>query len=112
MVLSNPFMRKSKRKSTMITYKVAQLCQQDALSIIPIEKIAVDMEKTTEHLIKNGFLTENQKIMVTASKDKVIVSIYKNGRILVSGTTSKEAAEKIGREIYEVQEQKDACTSK
>ena len=43
----------------MIKYKVAQLCQQDALSIIPIEKIAVDMEKTTEHLIKNGFLKMN-----------------------------------------------------
>ena len=25
---------------------------------------------------------------------------------------AKEAAEKIGREIYEIQEQKDACTSK
>lgn len=88
----------------MIKYKVVQLCQQDALSIVPIEKIAIEMNKTTVHLIEKGFSADNQGVMITASKDKIAVSIYKNGRILVSGTTSKETAEGIGRDIYSLQE--------
>lgn len=87
----------------MIKYKVVQLCQQDALSIIPTERITIDMEKTAEHLIKNEFSAENEGVMVTASKDGIGISIYKNGRILISGTTSKEKADEIGHDIYSIQ---------
>ncbi len=88
----------------MIKYKVVQLCQQDALSIIPIERIAIEMDKTAGCLIEKGFSADNQGVMVTASKDKIAVSIYKNGRILVSGTTSKETAEEIAQDVYSLQE--------
>lgn len=88
----------------MIKYKVVQLCQQDALSIIPIERVAIEMDKTAGYLIEKGFSADNQGVMVTASKDKIAVSIYKNGRILVSGTTSKETAEEIAQDVYSLQE--------
>lgn len=88
----------------MIKYKVVQLCQQDALSIIPVERITIDMDKTAEHLSQNEYSADNQGVMVTASKDKIMISIYRNGRILVSGTTSKETAEVIAQEVYSLQE--------
>lgn len=88
----------------MIKYKVVQLCQQDAISIVPMEHIVIDLEKTTAHLSASGYTSEDQGVMVTAAKDGIGVSVYKNGRILVSGTTSKETANSIGSMIYSVHE--------
>ena len=87
----------------MIKYNGVQLCQQDAISIIPLERIQIDLAKTTEYLNQHDFKAENQEIMITAAKDNLEVSIYKNGRILISGTTSKETAENLGSEIYALQ---------
>lgn len=49
----------------MIKYKVVQLCQQDAISIIPLERIQIDLAKTTEYLNQHDFKAENQEIMIT-----------------------------------------------
>lgn len=88
----------------MIKYKVVQLCQQDAVSIIPIERITLDLEKIAKGLISMGYTTEDQGIMVTASKNNLEISIYKNGRILINGSTSKDIPEIIGNDIYSCNE--------
>ena len=88
----------------MIKYKVVQLCQQDAISIIPIERVTLDLEKIARCLCQIGYKVEDQGIMVTASKESLEVSVYKNGRVLINGTTSKDIPELIGKEIYSCNE--------
>lgn len=45
----------------MIKYKVVQLCQQDAISIIPLERIQIDLAKTTEYLNQHDFKAEKSR---------------------------------------------------
>lgn len=88
----------------MVKFKVVRLCKQEAMSIAPVEVVRYDLDRAAAILEEKGYHVNNQGLMVVALKGEREITLYTNGRMLVSRADSKELATEVASEIYEAVE--------
>lgn len=81
-------------------FRIIRICKSEAMSAVPQEPIRFDLERSTLSLRSKGYEVEDNAVMVTAKKDGVEVTIYKNGRLLVTPATDKEAVRALAETLY------------
>lgn len=84
----------------MVKFKVVRLCKQEAMSIAPSEIVRLDLDKAAELLEAGGYAVEKKEVMVVSKKDGDEVTLYRNGRMLISQVESKEKAKEVAEAIY------------
>lgn len=88
----------------MVNFKIIGICKQEALSIVPTEDVRYDLERMTELLSQAGHDVNDQGLMVTVSSNGHTVTIYTNGRMLITGVSTKEEAAQIATSLYDTAE--------
>jgi ribonuclease HIII len=70
------------------------------MSAVPQTPIRFDLERSTTSLRTNGYEVQENLVMVIAKKDSVEVTLYKNGRLLVTPATDKEVVRELAEVFY------------
>ena len=81
-------------------FRIIRICKSEAMSAVPQMPIRFDLERSVTSLRSNGYEVEDNIVMVTARKEGVEVTIYKNGRLLVTPATDKEAVRVLAENLY------------
>jgi hypothetical protein len=78
-------------------FKVVRICNSEANTCIPLEKVRFDLDATAAKLRELGYSTEVKGMLLRAVKDGVEYSVYRTGKILIHPMlldVAKDAAEK------------------
>jgi TATA-box binding protein (TBP) (component of TFIID and TFIIIB) len=81
-------------------FRIIRICKSEAMSAVPQTPIRFDLERSSSSLRKNGYEVQENPVMVIAKKDNVEVTLYKNGRLLVTPATDKEAVRELVEDFY------------
>jgi TATA-box binding protein (TBP) (component of TFIID and TFIIIB) len=72
------------------------------MSSVPQSLIRFDLERSAASLRENGYAVNETPVMVIAKKDNVEVTLYTNGRLLITPATDKELVRKLSEGFYAV----------
>ena len=81
-------------------FRIIRICKSEAMSAVPQTPIRFDLERSTTSLRTNGYEVQENLVMVIAKKDSVEVTLYKNGRLLVTPATDKEVVRELAEVFY------------
>jgi hypothetical protein len=81
-------------------FRIIRICKSEAMSAVPQTPIRFDLERSTTSLRTNGYDVQENLVMVIAKKDSVEVTLYKNGRLLVTPATDKEVVRELAEVFY------------
>jgi TATA-box binding protein (TBP) (component of TFIID and TFIIIB) len=81
-------------------FRIIRICKSEAMSAVPQTPIRFDLERSSESLRNNGYEIEQNPVMIVAKKDSVEVTLYTNGRLLVTPATDKEEVRALVEGFY------------
>ncbi len=81
-------------------FRIIRICKSDAMSAVPQSPIRFDLEKSSDSLRNNGYEVQENPVMVIAMKDEIEVTLYMNGRLLVTPATDKDAVRELAETFY------------
>jgi TATA-box binding protein (TBP) (component of TFIID and TFIIIB) len=81
-------------------FRIIRICKSEAMSAVPQTPIRFDLERSSASLKTNGYEVEENPMMVVAKKDNVDITLYTNGRLLVTPATEKEAVRELAEIFY------------
>lgn len=87
-----------------VRFKVVDLCKKDAMSVVPQDVIRYDLERCAEILRSEGFEVKGPGVMVRASRDGTEMTLYKNGRMMMTPAENKEKVRKMAEDLYALME--------
>jgi len=70
------------------------------MSAVPQTPIRFNLDRSSASLQRNGYDVQENPVMVIAKKDSVEVTLYTNGRLLVTPGTDKEAVRELAEIFY------------
>jgi TATA-box binding protein (TBP) (component of TFIID and TFIIIB) len=83
-----------------IRFKVVDLCKKDAMSVVPQDIIRYDLERCVEILRSKGFEVKGPGVMIRASRDGTEMTLYKNGRMMMTPVENKEKVRDLAQNFY------------
>jgi TATA-box binding protein (TBP) (component of TFIID and TFIIIB) len=83
-----------------IRFKVVDLCKKDAMSVVPQDIIRYDLERCVEILRSKGFEVKGPGVMIRASRDGTEMTLYKNGRMMMTPAENKEKVRDLAQNFY------------
>ncbi len=81
-------------------FRIIRICKSEAMSAVPQTPIRFNLDRTSESLRANGFEVDQNPVMIIAKREGVEVTLYTNGRLLVTPATDKEAVRELAESIY------------
>jgi hypothetical protein len=81
-------------------FRIIRICKSEAMSAVPQTPIRFDLDRSSASLQTNGYKVEENPMMVVAKKDNVEITLYTNGRLLVTPATDKEAVRELAEVFY------------
>ncbi|MGD0818191.1 MAG: hypothetical protein ABR986_07300 [Methanomassiliicoccales archaeon] len=81
-------------------FRIIRVCKSEAMSAVPQSPIRFDLERSSVSLRTNGYEVQENPVMVIAKKDNVEVTLYMNGRLLVTPATDKGAVKELAELFY------------
>jgi hypothetical protein len=81
-------------------FRIIRICKSEAMSAVPQTPIRFDLDRSSASLRQNGYEVQENPVMVIAKKDDVEVTLYMNGRLLVTPATDKDAVKKLAEGFY------------
>lgn len=87
-----------------IRFKVVDLCKKDAMSVVPQDVIRYDLERCAEILRSEGFDVKGPGVMIRASRDGTEITLYKNGRMMMTPVENKEKVRELAEDFYALME--------
>jgi hypothetical protein len=81
-------------------FRIIRICKSEAMSAVPQTPVRFDLDRSSASLRTNGYEVQENQVMVIAKKDNVEVTLYMNGRLLVTPATDKEAVLKLAEVFY------------
>jgi TATA-box binding protein (TBP) (component of TFIID and TFIIIB) len=81
-------------------FRIIRVCKSEAMSAVPQTPIRFDLDRSSASLRVKGYEVQENPVMVIAKKDNVEVTLYTNGRLLVTPATDKEAVRKLAEVFY------------
>ena len=83
-----------------IRFKVVDLCKKDAMSVVPQDIIRYDLERCVEILRSKGFEVKGPGVMIRASRNGTEMTLYKNGRMMMTPAENKEKVRDLAQNFY------------
>jgi hypothetical protein len=81
-------------------FRIIRICKSEAMSAVPQMPVRFDLVRSSASLLANGYTVEETPVMIIAKKDGVEVTLYTNGRLLVTPATEKEAVRELADSFY------------
>ena len=81
-------------------FRIIRICKSEAMSAVPQSPIRIDLGRSSASLRDNGYEVQENPVMVIAKKDKMEITLYMNGRLLVTPATDKNAVRDIAETFY------------
>ena len=81
-------------------FRLIRVCKGEAMSAIPQDVVRFDLKGSVAALQEAGYKAEDRDIMVIASKDGIEITIYVNGRLMITPMKEKERATSVSNTIY------------
>lgn len=81
-------------------FRLILVCKGEAMSAIPQEVVRYDLKASIGALENDGYQVEDKDIMLVAKKSGVEVTVYVNGRLMISPMQDKERAKRISEATY------------
>ena len=81
-------------------FRIIRICKSDAMSAVPQMPIRFDLDRSSASLSRNGYDVQENPVMVIAKKDNVEVTLYMNGRLLVTPGTDKDSVRELAEVFY------------
>ncbi|OPY33248.1 MAG: hypothetical protein A4E32_00924 [Methanomassiliicoccales archaeon PtaU1.Bin124] len=82
-------------------FRLIYVCKGEAVSAIPQDVIRYDLKASIPNLERDGYQVDDKDMMLIARKEGIEVTIYMNGRLMISPMKDKEWARKISEATYE-----------
>ncbi|MFA5312126.1 MAG: hypothetical protein WC375_02265 [Methanomassiliicoccales archaeon] len=83
-------------------FRLIRVCKGEAMSAIPQDVVRFDLEASIGPLREAGYEVEDREMMLLARHDGVEVTIYINGRLMISPMADKEMAKTVSDRIYSI----------
>ena len=77
-----------------------RICKSEAMSAVPQTPIRFDLDKSSPVLRAHGYEVTENPVMVIAKKDGMEITVYMNGRLLITPATDKEAVKELAEGFY------------
>jgi hypothetical protein len=81
-------------------FRIIRICKSEAMSAVPQTPIRFDLERSTVPLRARGYEVTENPVMLIARKDNVEITVYMNGRLLVTPATDKDAVKELAEAFY------------
>ena len=81
-------------------FRIIRICKSEAMSAVPQAPIRFDLDRSSASLRSRGYEVQENPVMVIAKKDNVEITLYMNGRLLVTPATEKEAVREMAEVFY------------
>lgn len=81
-------------------FRLIRVCKGEAMSAIPQEVVRFDLKASAGGLERDGYQVDDKEMMLVAKKDGVEVTVYVNGRLMISPMQDKERAKQISEATY------------
>lgn len=81
-------------------FRIIRICKSDAMSAVPQTPIRFDLDRSSASLRSNGYDVQENPVMVIAKKDDIEVTLYMNGRLLVTPGTDKDSVRELAEIFY------------
>lgn len=81
-------------------FRIIRICKSEAMSAVPQSPIRFDLDKSTVSLRAHGYEVTENPVMVIAKKDGVEITVYMNGRLLVTPATDKDVVRELAEAFY------------
>jgi hypothetical protein len=81
-------------------FRLIRVCKGEAMSAIPQEVVRYDLKASISSLEKNGYQVEDKDIMLVSKKNGIEVTVYVNGRLMISPMQDKEQAKQVSEATY------------
>ena len=81
-------------------FRVIRICKSEAMSAVPQTPIRFDLDKSSLALRAHGYEVTENPVMVIAKKDGMEITVYMNGRLLITPATDKEAVKELAEGFY------------
>lgn len=81
-------------------FRIIRICKSEAMSAVPQSPIRFDLERSSASLRNNGYDVQENPVMVIAKKDNMEITLYMNGRLLVTPATDKNAVRELAETFY------------
>ncbi|HSV42620.1 MAG TPA: hypothetical protein VLH13_04330 [Methanomassiliicoccales archaeon] len=81
-------------------FRLMRVCKGDAMSIIPQDIVRYDLKASRDNLIKNGYEVQDLEFMQVARRKDVEITLYINGRLMISPMSDKERAKQLAETFY------------
>jgi TATA-box binding protein (TBP) (component of TFIID and TFIIIB) len=81
-------------------FRIIRICKSEAMSAVPQTPIRFDLDRSSVSLRTNGYEVQENPVMVIAKKDNIEVTLYMNGRLLITPATDKEVVRELAEVFY------------
>jgi hypothetical protein len=81
-------------------FRIIRICKSEAMSAVPQTPIRFDLDRSSISLRDKGYEVEENPVMIITKKDDIEITLYMNGRLLVSPATDKEAVRVLAEVFY------------
>lgn len=86
----------------MVKFKVARLCREEAMTIVPYSISRYDLEMAAELLGKAGYQVDDKGVMFTAAAGGKEITVYPSGRMVVAGIKGKKEAGQVAEAVFDI----------
>jgi hypothetical protein len=82
-------------------FRIIRICKSEAMSAVPLTPIRFDLDRSALSLRANGYEVTENPVMLIAKKDDVEITVYMNGRLLVTPATDKDVVKELAEAFYD-----------
>jgi ArsR family metal-binding transcriptional regulator len=81
-------------------FRLIRVCKGEAMSAIPQEPVRYDLKTSAATLVQNGYRVDDKDIMIIAERSGVEITLYINGRLMMTPMQDKELAKSTAGSFY------------
>lgn len=81
-------------------FRLIRICKGEAISAIPQDVIRYDLKASIPRLVQNGYEVEDRDMMLVTKKGGVEITVYVNGRLMMSPLNDKESGKSMAESFY------------
>ncbi|QLH74458.1 MAG: hypothetical protein HPY73_02650 [Methanomassiliicoccales archaeon] len=83
-------------------FRIIRVCKGESMSAIPQDVARYDLEASAIALKERGYEVDDKEVMLLAKKDGIEVTVYMNGRLMISPMKDREMAKNLAENLYSI----------
>jgi ArsR family metal-binding transcriptional regulator len=81
-------------------FRLIRICKGEAISAIPQDVVRYDLKASIPTLVQNGYEVEDRDMMLVTKRTGIEITVYVNGRLMISPMDDKESAKSMADSFY------------